>query len=157
MRGRRLLPALALLLAGRRAFATTAAQIPCAGGAASNPCVVNRVVAVENNSVLDFGTRGLVIASPGVLDAHGGMMKLKATGGTTGGGGDASIAALNTDTTVAGTIDVSSALDGGSITIDGDNNVITTSTAVFDLHAGQAGFGDSMDVTAYSGDISFAG
>jgi cysteine-rich repeat protein len=57
------------------ARATTADQL-C--GATDNPCVVNRVVQVDDGSIIDVGSRELRIADGGILDVRSGNMTLLA-------------------------------------------------------------------------------
>jgi hypothetical protein len=79
MRILRLIAALGTLLPAGHAFATTATDIPClASSPPPNPCVVAQDVPVAGGSILDFGTRGLVVTAAGTLDAGIGNMTIRA-------------------------------------------------------------------------------
>jgi hypothetical protein len=82
-----------------RARATTAADLCPAG---TGPCVVSRSVRVDDNSVIDTGTRHLVIAAGGVLIVDSGTMTLQADRLTIEDGGF--LRALGTASEAGGTI-----------------------------------------------------
>ncbi|HJQ84235.1 MAG TPA: hypothetical protein VKA21_09180 [Candidatus Binatia bacterium] len=78
MRGSRRLAALvglALVAAATAARATTVDDV-CAPG--SDPCVLDKTVAVTTDSTLDFGTRALEVRQRGVLDVGTGTMTIRA-------------------------------------------------------------------------------
>lgn len=82
-----------------RTLATTAADLCPAG---TGPCIVSRSVRVDNNSVIDTGTRHLLIAAGGVLIVDSGTMTLKSDRLTIESGG--ALRALGTGSEAGGTI-----------------------------------------------------
>lgn len=165
MRGLRIALVSIAFLAAREGLATTAADIPCAPSSpAPMPCVLDSTVAVAANSILDFGTRGLTIASHGELDAGGGTMSIVAANVVLQAGGVLVSKAGNIDVTATGDLRIEAAdnvrgrvdVSGGSggfviLTAGGDLIVAGQVAAVGTLSAGDGG---SIDVTATNVTIS---
>ena len=120
----RLLVALAAALSPTEGAATTATDL-CT--AAADPCQVTTSVSVTPGSVIDLGTRRLVIANHGTLDLQSGTLTLSAgelsveAGGALKARGNAQdpggkIIAVANSIMIAGSIDASGA-PGGTVTL----------------------------------------
>lgn len=143
----------AVLLLARIAAATTAADVPCASfSPPPGPCIVNTMVAVDNDSKLEFGTRQLRVVAGGRLDGGtGGAFEVDAAslivqpgGKITAAGGDITIVTTG-DIQVqaqqgAGAIDVSADYPG-SMVLDSGGNVIIGGSLLATPNADQGGDG----------------
>ncbi|HJQ83152.1 MAG TPA: hypothetical protein VKA21_03690 [Candidatus Binatia bacterium] len=155
---------IATLLPARTVLGTTAAQIPChASSPAPGPCLITTTVNVTAGSTLDFGTRGVVVAASGTLDAGGGSMFLYAGSVVLQPGALLVSAGARIDVIAKGPIQVQAAdtkakIDvsgpsGGLITLDGDGDVVVAGQliAMADLVQGDGGAlevnGSSVTIT----------
>jgi hypothetical protein len=131
------LPALLLaLVVPVGAYATTAADVPCAPSSpAPMPCVVTGTVQVTAGSTISFGTRALVLAQGGELNVGTGAMTVRAAAVTleAGGrllapGGSITVVAtgairVEASATRRARIDVSAA-SSGDISLDAGGDVV---------------------------------
>jgi hypothetical protein len=146
----------------------TAADDLCA--ASADPCVVATVIAVDDGSVLDFGTRALTVARGGRLDVGSGTVaviagtltiesggEIRARGGGTEPGGAVQVVA-NT-ISVGGTINVSGE-SGGGVTLTATGPLSIAGTVMAEATTSE-GSGGSIGLTAASvvvdGDLLAAG
>jgi len=154
------------VLAPSFARATTAADVPCASSSPPNTCTIVVTVSVTTGSVLDFGTRAVVVAASGRLDAGAGSMTIKAASLVLQPGARLLSTGGTIDVTVTGTIAVQtgaafaridasgssggnvSLTAGGAITIDGQ--LLADATAA-------AGDGGEIDVDGAAATLSGAG
>jgi hypothetical protein len=98
----------------------------------------------------------------GLIDVSGSAVRVgaegrvSAMGGRSGIGGDVTLAAADTDLTVAGTLDASG-LDGGAITLEANQDMTVTASGVINAKSAAGGSGDEIDLTAFTGAVSIAG
>ena len=137
MPGRPLLLALLFLFAARDAMATTAAGIPCAPSSPPpGPCMVTTTVnlvadPVTHYSLLDFGTRGLVITGTGTLDGQGAGISIKAASLVLQPKGVVQSLGGDIDATTTGVIQLQANADGsGRSRMDVSSGVAGTVTLV---------------------------
>ncbi len=137
-----LLPlSVAAAVAVARAAAATTADDLCAQ--TDDPCVVSTVIAVDAGSVIDLGTRSLVIANHGSLNVGAGAMTVNAGDVTVSTGG--SLQARGNSVTRGGTI----MLNGATLTLNGSIDASGTPGGTLTLcSTGDLTMGSNVSITA---------
>lgn len=126
---------------------------------ASDPCVVSTTLTVVNESILDFGSRALLLTGTGRLVSQGGNVtilcrqlqmdansQINLAGTATVAGGTLDISVQDT-ATIAGRIDVSAGGGAGTVTIVANRFQVDSAGRLF-LNGSGEGEGGILDIAA---------